>query len=207
MKYPKLRELKEAVTSLLTPAYTTKFPSAPHVPYRNFRGKPVVDDSECVGCETCANVCPSEAITFRDDPVKKMRTITRDFGKCIFCGQCEEHCITGKGVKLSDKIFDLAVFDRSALIEVQYKELLVCENCGAVITTKDHFRYLQRKLGPRAYASMLNLQVLNERLQMSDLEDTVTEIRDGLKRKDFFSQLCPNCLRKTLLKTSYHEPD
>ncbi len=46
MKYPKLRELKEAVISLLTPAYTSKFPAEPHVPFEKFRGKPEVDDKE-----------------------------------------------------------------------------------------------------------------------------------------------------------------
>ena len=44
MKYPKIRELKEAVTSLLTPAYTSSFPHKPHTPFENFRGKPEVDD-------------------------------------------------------------------------------------------------------------------------------------------------------------------
>jgi hypothetical protein len=45
MRYPKLRELKEAVISLVTPAYTSKFPAVEHVPFKDFRGKPVVDDS------------------------------------------------------------------------------------------------------------------------------------------------------------------
>ncbi len=65
MKYPKIRELKEAVISLVTPAYTSKFPHKPHIPFENFRGKPEVDEANCVGCETCANVCPPNAITIR----------------------------------------------------------------------------------------------------------------------------------------------
>ncbi len=71
MKYPKIREIKEALVSLVTPAYTSKFPKEPHVPFENFRGKPVVDDENCVGCETCANVCPPQAITFADDKEKE----------------------------------------------------------------------------------------------------------------------------------------
>ena len=75
----------------------------------------------------------------------------------MFCGQCAEHCITKKGVKLSDRLYDLATFDRETLIEIQEKELLICTNCKAVITTKEHFQYLHDKLGPSAYASILNL--------------------------------------------------
>jgi hydrogenase-4 component H len=200
MKYPKLRELKEAVISLVTPAYTSKFPYKPHIPFENFRGKPVVDNDNCVGCETCANVCPPRAITFTDDKGKGIRTIKRDYGLCIFCGQCEEHCITKKGVKLSDKIFDLAVFDRSNNIEYQEKELLICESCGAVITTTEHLHFMHRKLGPKAFSSILNLNLLNQKLRLAEGQDVSIEIKDGLKRKDMFNIICPNCLRQILVK-------
>lgn len=200
MRYPKVRELREAVVSLFTPAYTSKFPVEPHIPFEKFRGKPVVDNENCVGCETCANVCPPKAITFTDDKEKGIRIIKRDYGKCIFCGQCQDHCITKKGVALSDKIFDMAVFDRGKIIEYQEKELLICENCGAVITTKEHLHYMHRKLGPRAFSSILNLNLLNQKLMLDGGQDTGTGITGGLKRKDMFNVICPNCLRQVLVK-------
>ncbi len=203
MKYPKLRELREAIYSLVTPAYTTRFPREPHTPYKNYRGKPVVSDADCVGCETCARACPTGAIKFHDDAGKKLRVIERDYGLCIFCGQCQEHCITGKGVKLSDEIYDLANFDRKQLVEHQEKELLVCESCGTIITTREHIQYMHRKLGPKGYASLLNLNMLNEQLRLASREETRTEVRDGLKRKDMFSIVCPNCLRKILVQTTF----
>jgi hydrogenase-4 component H len=201
MRYPKLREIREAVVSLFSPAYTTKFPGEPHVPFHQFRGKPVVDDENCVGCETCANVCPSHAITFHDDKKRKLRIIERNYGLCLFCGQCQAHCITKKGVVLSDQIYDMAVFDRSKLIEIQEKELLLCKNCGAVITTREHFSYLHDKLGPTAYASILNLTMLNERLKLAGEDSVSVEVMDELKRKDMFNVMCPDCLRKALLKS------
>ena len=191
---PKIRELKEAIISLVTPSYTSKFPFVPHTPETSYRGKPIVNENSCVGCETCANVCPSSAITFEDDKEHKVRTITRDFGKCIFCGQCEEHCITGSGVKLSDTEYDLATFDRSQIVETQQRELVICEHCGEVITTKDHMSYLHRKLGPKAYSSILNLNILNEQLNLADPKDIEVPVRDELKRKDMFNTLCPDCL-------------
>jgi len=45
-----------------------------------------VDKSKCIGCETCVNICPVEAITM----VKGKAEI--DKKKCIHCGSCKQVC-------------------------------------------------------------------------------------------------------------------
>ena len=62
---------------------------------------------------------------------------------------------------------------------------------------------MHRKLGPKAFSSILNLNVLNETLRLASVEDTHVEIKDDLKRKDLFNVICPNCLRKILINTSW----
>ena len=55
------------------------------------------------------------------------------------------------------------------------------------------------KLGPKGYSSTLNLNLLNESL-LPTSENTVSEIKDNLKRKDMFNILCPNCQRIVQVK-------
>ena len=47
-----------------------------------------VDESKCVGCGACVDVCPNGAITL--DDVAKI-----DESKCIECGACVDACPQG----------------------------------------------------------------------------------------------------------------
>jgi hypothetical protein len=60
---------------------------------------------------------------------------------------------------------------------------------------------MHKKLGPKAYSNIMNLNVLNEKLKLAAEEDTDFDLSKELKRRDMFNVLCPNCLRKTLVKT------
>jgi len=102
MRYPKLRELKEAISSLVGKPYTTRFPYQPHKPYERFRGRPEFHVEDCIGCTACLQVCPTGAITFKDE-VKKgkaKRILDVRWDVCVYCGQCQANCLTGKGIIL-----------------------------------------------------------------------------------------------------------
>jgi len=156
MKKPKIREIKEALTALIKGPYTVPFPKVPHKPYPGFRGAPKFNPDECVGCGACANVCPTNTIEVEDvvDEEKGVgkRIITLYYQNCEFCGFCQECCITGKGVELSQE-FNLATFDRKSIFTRVEKELALCEICGKPVTTWDHLRWLEDKLGYLAYTN------------------------------------------------------
>ncbi len=67
---------------------TMRYPDgpAPELPAR-YRGLPAIDASRCPeGCRACADVCPTEAISFTGGkPVL-------DLGRCLFCPECEAAC-------------------------------------------------------------------------------------------------------------------
>ena len=68
MRLPKLRELKEAVTAVFSPRFTTRFPAVPCKVPEKYRGKPEFDLETCIGCGACVNVCPTPGcLTMEDD--------------------------------------------------------------------------------------------------------------------------------------------
>ena len=196
MRLPKLRELKEAVTSFVSPAFTTKFPAKPCEVPKSYRGKPEFDLDKCIGCGACVNVCPTEALTMVDDleAEQPVRKITLRHDTCIFCGNCSENCTTTDGIKLSNE-WDLAGLDREAMSETHEFEMQMCEKCGAVVGPKKHLVWIYEKLGPLAYTNP-SLLIAKSGQLATDLEQV-----DAIKAKadkpaqtsDFMRILCPKC--------------
>ncbi len=202
MRYPKLRELREAVKSLFSRPYTTKFPKKPVEIVEGYRGKPKYFEEYCVACGACAEVCPGSAIKMidPDEPVKKseeklIRRMEIRYDSCIFCGNCQANCITEKGVQLT-KEFDLALFDRKLAVEHIEKELLACDLCGSIITTKDHLKWLIKRLGLLAYSNPTLLIVSQKELIPVETGEKGEEIR----RPDIFKILCPRCRHEVVIK-------
>jgi len=202
MKYPKLRELKEAIKSLFSRPATSKFPFKPHEPFDGFRGKPQFFEEYCVGCGACSEVCPGNAIQVIDpkEPVTAktkpaMRRVELHYDMCNFCGNCQAHCITEKGVQLT-KEFDLALFDRKLAVEQIDKELVICELCDSIISTKDHLRWLVKRLGTLAYGNPTLLLASQREL----IPVQSGEKGEDIRRPDMLKMLCPKCRHDLVIK-------
>jgi len=195
LRWPKLRELKEAVTAVFSPRFTTRFPAEPCVVPEKYRGKPEFDLDTCIGCGACVNVCPTEALTQFDDtqanpPVRK---ITQQTDACIFCGNCSDNCTTETGIKLSNK-WDLANMDRATMTETHEFELQLCEKCGATIGAKKHLIWLYEKLGPLAYTNPSLLLAKSGELSTKALDSQQQPQPDrAVETGDFMRILCPKC--------------
>jgi formate hydrogenlyase subunit 6/NADH:ubiquinone oxidoreductase subunit I len=194
LRWPKLRELKEAVTSVVSRPFTTRFPAEPCVVPEKYRGKPEFDLDTCIGCGACVNVCPSSVCLTQADDLEAeppVRRITLNYYTCIFCGNCEDNCTTGKSIGLSDK-WDLAGLDRHAMTETHEFELQLCEKCGTLIGTKKHLIWLYEKLGPLAYTNPSLLMAKTGEL-LKKPEETSQQPGRELQTSDFMRVLCPKC--------------
>ena len=200
MYLPKLREIKEALVSFFSAPYTTKFPAEPFNPSEQYRGFPRYQDQICIGCGTCVQVCPSNAITLHDDKLEKIRRLTIDYKSCINCGQCHEKCITINGITPTNEYsFSYMEPDSDELFESVEKELVICECCGEVIATRDHLLWLKNRLGAKAYAHPT---------LMLTMQDTFYELdpshpKSHLRREDYMKMVCAKCRQKVVVQDEF----
>ncbi|HWQ53442.1 MAG TPA: NADH-quinone oxidoreductase subunit NuoB [Bryobacteraceae bacterium] len=89
---------------------TTRYPEAPATISEHFRGRPDFDFEAWRDARPAADACPSGAISVHDGD--GTRTVTVDYGRCVFCGQCAE--VSGGAVQVT-RDFELAATDRAAL--------------------------------------------------------------------------------------------
>jgi hydrogenase-4 component H len=203
MRTPKLRELKEAITSLVRRPYTLNYPKAPSIPPATFRGKPLYNDKECIGCAACFHVCPAEAIEMKEtvNGNSGKRKFILHYDHCVFCGQCHRYCTTDIGVVLTNE-YDMATYDRTEAKTEFEKDLLICEHCGTVIGTVDHIRWVARRLGAKVYTNMgLALSLYKD---LSRFPEPASGAEVPLTRSDRLRFLCPKCRRELVLLEQKH---
>lgn len=195
MKLPKLREIKEAVKSLLSKPFTTKFPYEPHIPSSSFRGKPEFFEDKCVGCCACVNVCPTGALSFKD--VKKeggyKRILKIRWDVCIECGQCQYYCLTQEGIKLTQE-YDLSLLEnRKSFYQTIEKELVTCEICGKPFACSEHIEWIVKKLGSIYVSNTSLIAFIQHKL---GIKDSILKTKKDIFRQDRFRLICPACRRK-----------
>jgi formate hydrogenlyase subunit 6/NADH:ubiquinone oxidoreductase subunit I len=202
MRLPKIRELVEAIKALIKGPYTSKFPKQRHEPHPNFRGQPKFNDSKCVGCLACYEVCPVEAIGYKDSVDKKedaRRSLIHYTDTCIFCGQCEAACIAdNEGIKLSND-WELSFFDRSQAEEKIEKELQLCEICGEPIACRDHLKWITERIGELSFASPT--LYLSRLRSLGVIDENIIAALGGQGRCDRLKIICARCRRETTLTT------
>ncbi len=193
MRKPKIRELKEAITSLFSKPFTTDFPYKPLTPVKRFRGKPKYNEDGCVGCGACFQVCPAKAIELTDEKTgEPKRTLLHHPARCIFCGECERNCITKEGIKMTGE-FENSYFDEKSVTNSVEHKLVVCEHCGETLGTEKHIMWVFRKLGNMAFSQPVTISRLMEELEIkTGAEEKVVP---PIQRTDRLKVVCPKCRR------------
>jgi len=202
MKKPKLRELREAIKSFVSPAFTTRFPFDPAPAPPAYRGKGKFNDDKCIGCAACVEICPADAIEKIDDPTATppTRTLIRHDDICIFCGQCQELCTTEEGIECTNE-YELSTLDRNTCAVSIEKELVLCDMCGAVIATKEHLRWLADRLGTKRYANPTLLLIAEQKLELLGPSSARPDIAPD--RSDIIRVLCPHCRRHVVIREAW----
>lgn len=121
---------------------TEAYPWAPLEVPEGFRGKPVIDPEKCVGCGSCVNACPPNALTLSDDG--RHRVVKLFLGRCIFCGRCEEVC-PFNAIKLT-KEFELATLSTEDLVQEVRLVMAKCTVCGRPYATLREVRKVAESL-------------------------------------------------------------
>ena len=203
MKYPKLRELREALRALIKGPYTSKYPAQPAKVCERFRGRPYFHEADCTGCTACAQVCPAGAIDFEDrfKDNKGIRRMAVNWDICIFCGQCEANCLTGKGIILSREFEFATTGKREELKQEIEKELILCEYCNEVIAPFDQYKWVVLKLGALCFSNSSLMLFYLRALDFSLKEKLSSKNDKDLIRSDRIKVLCPRCRRQAVIKS------
>src|ERR1019366_8937780 len=123
-----------------TGVVTTDYPATPARPPLLSRGKPEFDFNSWQDARPAADVCPTGAIAVRDRG--DSRTVTVDYGLCIFCGLCAE--TEPRGAVRVTREFELAARNRRHLVivteyglnpDVTHGELRSVENGVSIETS------------------------------------------------------------------------
>lgn len=95
-----------------TGTVTTAYPKRAAKLSAHFRGSPQFDLATWRDARLAVEVCPAGAITLED--AGRSRSVTVDYGRCIFCGECA--AASGDAAVRITQEFELAATDRAGLV-------------------------------------------------------------------------------------------
>jgi uncharacterized Fe-S center protein len=157
-------------------------------------GKPMVDQSQCVGCKTCAKYCAQSAISFSGKKASIDHNLCVGCGRCL--GTCNYHAIgiawDSANDSLNKKIVEYAqavVQDRPNFhINVVNQVSPYCdchmENDAAVIPDVGIFASFDPVALDAASIDAVNKQMPHK--------GTITDERSGGPSDDLFKRIHPN---------------
>lgn len=61
-------------------------------PPASYHGKIIVDEKRCTHCQTCVDVCPANAIRYKQTTDQSFALLQFDYTKCMYCSLCVESC-------------------------------------------------------------------------------------------------------------------
>lgn len=127
-------KFKEAVICLSNLKVTLPYPfgNGAEVP-EGFRGKLDIDETKCIGCGGCANVCPSRLIRFYDAGDRTRMEFVLD--RCTYCGRCAEVC-PEQAITMT-KQFETSTNDKTDLYIEQELFMATCARCGRCFETEN----------------------------------------------------------------------
>jgi Ni,Fe-hydrogenase III small subunit/formate hydrogenlyase subunit 6/NADH:ubiquinone oxidoreductase subunit I len=105
--------------TMATGVVTSRYPGGPAIISEKFRGRPEFDFAKWKDARPAAEVCPTEAISVEQN--NGTRTVTVDYGRCVFCGLCAG--ASPEGAVRITREFELASVNRGELITIAEYEL------------------------------------------------------------------------------------
>lgn len=137
-----ISELKEALVCLQAGQVTLPYPFQPHPVEETFRGRPVLDAHNCMGCGACANACPSRLISLTD--ADGIRSLHFELARCTYCGNCADAC-PQEALALSRQ-FEISTANPDDLAIHADFFLLTCRECNAIVGTRREVDVVREKL-------------------------------------------------------------